>query len=158
MARFQIQHKRDECGKKNNSIIMRKFFLYFILVLLLIWVSLLGVLFIFILYTHSSNDKDIVYSNSRTIGDNLFVETYQIYHGGVYDGDAYEIYLTDSMLFRKKLGDYDDHDWPNVTVSGDIVVVKWNDYQLLRNRVRNCKISKLKEKGYDDLFNKLYVH
>ena len=62
------------------------------------------------------------------------------------------------MSFRKKLGDYDDHDWPNVTVSGDIVVVKWNDHQLLRNRVRNCKISKLKEKGHDDLLNNPYVH
>ncbi|MBQ4441778.1 MAG: hypothetical protein II899_06730 [Bacteroidales bacterium] len=137
---------------------MRKFFIYFILVLLLIWVLLLGALFIFILYTHSSSDKDIIYSNSKIIGDNLFVETYQTYRGGVYDGDAYKIYLTDSMSFRKKLGDYDDHDWPNVTVSGDIVVVKWNDHQLLRNRVRNCKISKLKEKGHDDLLNNPYVH
>lgn len=158
MARFQIQHKGNECGKKNNSIMMRNFFLYFALVLLIIWILLFGILFIFILYTHSSGDKDIVYSNSRIIGDNLFVETYQTYRGGVYDGDAYEIYLTDSISFRKKLGDYDDHDWPNVTVSGDIVVVKWNDYQLLRNRVRNCKISKLKEKGYDDLLKKPYAH
>ena len=142
----------------NNSIIMRKFFLYFILVLLLIWALLLGALFIFILYTHSSNDKDIIYSNSRTIGDNLFVETYQTYRGGVYDGDAYKIYLTDSISFRKKLGDYDDHNWPSITVRGDKVIIKWNDYQLLRSRTRNCKISMLKEKGYDDLLNKPYVH
>lgn len=142
---------------KNNSIIMRNFFLYFILVLLSIWGLLLGVLFVFIWYTLSSSDKDIIYSNSRIIGDNLFVETYQTYRGGVYDGDAYKIYLTDSVSFRKKLGDYDDHNWPSLTVSGDKVIIKWNDYQLLRNRTRNCKISKLKEKGYDDLLNKPYV-
>ncbi len=62
------------------------------------------------------------------------------------------------MSFRKKLGDYDDHDWPNVTIRGDIVVVKWKDHQLLRNRVRNCNISKLKEKGHDDLLKKPYAH
>ena len=140
------------------TIIMKKFFLFFILVLLLIWILLLGVLFIFIASTFNSSDNDIVYSKSRKIGDNLFVETYQTYHGGVYDGDAYEIYLTDSLFFRKKLGDYDDHDWPDVTVRDDLVIVKWNDYKILRNRTRNCKISKLKEKGYDDLLNKLYVH
>ena len=145
-------------AKKNNSIIMKKFFLYSILVLLLIWILLLGVLFIIILITYNSSDNDMVYSKSRKIGDNLYVETYQIYHGGVFDGDAYEIYLTDSLYFREKLGDYDDHDWPNVTVRDGIVIVRWNDYQLLRNRTRKCKISRLREKGYDDLLNKPYVH
>lgn len=115
----------------------------------------LGVLFL--LFTCHSSDNNKTYINSQKIGDNLFVETYQTYHGGVYDGDAYDIYLTDSLSFRKKLGNYDDHDWPDVTIRDDRVVVKWNDYQLLRNRVRNCKVSSLKEKGYDDLLDKPYA-
>lgn len=136
---------------------MKKFFLNLILVLSVIWILLLGTLFIFIVFTYNSSDNNIVYSESRKIGDNLYVETYLIYHGGVFDGDTYEIFLTDSLFFRKKLGNYDDHDWPDVTVRDDIVIVKWNDYQLLRNRTRNCKISKLKKKGYDDLLNKPYL-
>lgn len=148
MARFQIQHKRNVGGKK--SIITRIFSLIFILFMLLIGFTRL--------FTYILSNSNKTYVNSKRITNNLFVETYQVYHGGVYDGDAYEIYLTDSLFFRKKLGDYDDHDWPSLTVRGDIVIVKWNDYQLLRNRTRNCKISKLKEKRYDDLLNKPYVH
>ena len=136
---------------------MRNFFLYFISVLLIFWGVLLGILFIFILLTYSSSDNDVVYSKSRKIGDNLFVETYQIYHGGVYDGDAYEIYLTDSLCFRKKLGDYDDHDWPNVTIKGDKVVVKWNDFCFFRKRVYFCNLKKLKKRNKDDFLQQKYV-
>jgi len=143
MARFHIQHKRNECGKK--SIDMRQVFLLLILILFL------G---LFMFFIHISVDYNKMHIRSDQIGNSLYIETYQVYQGGVYDSDAYEIYLTDSSSFRKKLGDYDDNEWPSITVINDKVIIKWNDHQFLRYRKRNCRISILKRRGYDDFLHK----
>jgi len=45
-----------------------------------------------------------------TIREGLYRESYRVYAGGVYGGDVYTYYLTDSVSFRKYVGKklYDD--------------------------------------------------
>ena len=38
----------------------------------------------------------------------IYEETFQIYSGGVYAGDSYTSYITDSVNFRKLMGVYND--------------------------------------------------
>lgn len=115
------------------------------------------ILFAFILITScTSCKKQKTYMRAEQINDSLYVETYQIYSGGVFDGDSYGIYLTDSIYFREYLGCYDDHKWPLIVKKDDIVIIKWRDAHLLRFRKFKCNINHLKSKGFDDLNDSMY--
>lgn len=56
---------------------------------------------------HSKNNHIATFK----IGDNLYNEKFQIYFGGVYAGDSYIEYITDSINFRKYIGTYNDDEW-----------------------------------------------
>lgn len=96
------------------------------------------------------------YARTYKVSENLYIETYQIHFGGVFDGDSFVAYLTDSMYFRKELGDFDDHDWPDAVVTGDRIIIKWNDFLILRKRVYFCNINKLKRRNKDDYLHTEY--
>ena len=96
------------------------------------------------------------YTRTYKVSENLYIETYQIHFGGVLDGDSFIAYLTDSMYFRKELGDFDDNDWPDAVVTGDRIKIKWDDFLILRKRVYFCNIKKLKRNNKDDYLHKKY--
>lgn len=58
----------------------------------------------------------------------VYLETYQVYSGGVTGGDVYEYYLTDSVHFREFLMKTFDHHLINVVdlSSRHVLVIKWN--------------------------------
>ena len=107
------------------------------------------------LYVSCSSEKP-KYTRTYKISENLYVETYQSYFGGVLDGDSFVVYLTDSMYFRKRLGDYDDLDWPDFVVTGNKIKIKWNDFLILRKRVYFCNINKLRRRNKDDYLHTKY--
>lgn len=111
---------------------------------------------IFLISVCSSCKKQHSHVSTDTISPSLHIETYQIYSGGVFDGDAFEIYLTDSTKFRVYLGDYDEHKWPQIIVQGDAVKINWQDVQPFRHRKFRCNINSLKSAGVDDLTHSEY--
>lgn len=110
---------------------------------------------VFLIICCSSCKRQHVYVDTETIDDSLYMETYQIYFGGVFDGDAYAIYLTDSTNFRAYLGDYNDHLWPRIIVQDDAVKIKWQDVKLMHRKFR-YNLKSLKTKGSDDLTHSKY--
>ncbi len=88
------------------------------------------------------------------LGDSLYVEGYHIYGGGVYGGDVYTEYLTDSISFRKYIGDTEDHESIHTYqyCKGWIIVFKTSENTLSSNQYRLVEtniydIKKLKEEG-----------
>lgn len=67
---------------------------------------------------YSKND----YIGAKKIGNDLYWETYCIYRGGVYAGNTYTRYLTDSITFRLYLGSFEDHEQIGVTLIYDNII------------------------------------
>ena len=68
---------------------------------------------LFIVITITACKGKINYSKDNFIGslkirDSLYREVYNTYKGGVWGGDVYTIYLTDSTTFRKYIGEEDE--------------------------------------------------
>lgn len=65
---------------------------------------------------------------SKKISENIFLEMYQPYTGGVLDGNSYSYYLTDSIKFKKYVGRCDDKEVYRFTVISEdsIKAVKWS--------------------------------
>ncbi|MBQ6725414.1 MAG: hypothetical protein IJQ89_02450 [Bacteroidales bacterium] len=117
--------------------------------------------FIFALLVGACSEKEMEHVRTEQIADSLYVETYQTYFGGVWAGDSYEVYLTDSTSFRKLLGDYDDHLWPAEykVLAGDVIIT-WleNERNISRHlrRTYSCNVKQLKKEGYDDIYKRKY--
>lgn len=83
------------------------------------------------------------------LNDNLFVETYLVYSGGVIGGAVETKYLTDSISFRKYLGKKMDYQEIFISVMDKyrVLVYKINieDYKVLDAEIYD--IDDLKEKG-----------
>ena len=121
----------------------------------------LFIVFIFALLVGACSEKEMKHIRTEQIADSLYVETYQTYFGGVWAGDSYEVYLTDSTSFRKLLGDYDDYLWPaEYKVLGGDVIITWleNEKNISRHlrRTYHCDVKQLKKEGYDDIYKRKY--
>ncbi|HPJ90667.1 MAG TPA: hypothetical protein PK662_01855 [Bacteroidales bacterium] len=110
---------------------------------------------IFILFLTSCNES-INYSKNNHIGtkevaERLYMETYRIYSGGVYGGDVYTVYLTDSAIFRIYLGKEFDHEQIRVAMSDDetVMVYKVNIKGTIIDTIKKefYNISLLKQEG-----------
>ncbi len=87
--------------------------------------------------------------NGLNLKDNLFIERYRIYAGGVLGGDVETVYVTDSLSFRKYLGKQFDDEMIDVVAIRyqSILVYKFN---LHTNKLLNAKIydiDELKKEG-----------
>jgi len=73
---------------------------------------------------------------THTIKKGLYLEFYQTYAGGVYGGDVYTVYLTDSVSFRKYVGkeSYDDQRIYGKEVDEDTYVVYKVEARLFSNK------------------------
>ncbi len=71
---------------------------------------------------------------TKKIEDNLYLETYCTYRGGVYGGDTHTCYLTDSISFRKYLGYYFDHEQVEAFPMNDTII-------FVRKYDRNTNVS-----------------
>lgn len=78
---------------------------------LLIAISVIILIFIVIcLFRDGTNYSKDTPIGAAKITTGLYREVYRIYGGGVYGGDVYTVYLTDSLSFRKYLGKMFDHE------------------------------------------------
>lgn len=67
------------------------------------------ILFFCIVILSCDNHKNKVnHTSTKSICNNLYVERYLPYIGGVFDGNTRSCYVTDSVNFRKFIGTYDD--------------------------------------------------
>ena len=71
-------------------------------------------------------DLDTKQNHIRTdrISSNCFVEHFIAKKGGVFAGNTYVCYITDSISFRNKIDLYDDDETIEYSVKKDFVVVK----------------------------------
>jgi hypothetical protein len=85
---------------------------------------------VFLIYCNQEkrNYDKTEYIISKKISENVFLEMYQPYTGGVLDGNIYSYYITDSTAFRKYIGKCDDKEvYRFVVLSNDsIKAVKWS--------------------------------
>lgn len=79
------------------------------------------------------------------LNDNLFVETYRIYSGGVTGGDVRTVYVTDSTSFRKYLGKKMDYQ--------EVIISKMGKYRILvyKINIENYKVLDAKIYDIDEL-------
>ena len=93
---------------KGGNYTMRKFF-----VIVLLLVSCV-----------SKYSKEHHVSTIR-MGQSLYIEKFKTYSGGVFAGDSYSYYLTDSMTFRKYVGTvfHDDEQISCKLIGSNIVLV-----------------------------------
>lgn len=98
--------------------------------------------------------QDVNYSKEnhlRTIriDESLYVETYNVYNGGVTGGTVETTYLTDSIAFRKYLGKAMDYEliYTFIFQQKMVLVVKINteNYKVKKSEIYD--ISELKEEG-----------
>lgn len=102
------------------------------------------------------SDVDVV--RVLKLSDSLYKETYRIYGGGVYGGDVYATYITDSTSFREYLGKYGDHDMIFCKMSMDsscVYAFYKKDIGILRHLydttfLRSYNIRLLKQKNVFD--------
>jgi hypothetical protein len=66
------------------------------------------------------NTKCCDHVSTDTISKGLYVERYRTFCAGVF-GELTECYITDSAIFRKNIGSYDEHEFFWVTLNGDRV-------------------------------------
>jgi hypothetical protein len=73
-------------------------------------ISAIIIIAIFLIYRNQEKTKydKTEYVVSKKISENVFLEMYQPYTGGVLDGNIYSYYITDSTAFRKYVGRCDD--------------------------------------------------
>ena len=70
------------------------------------------------------------YYGSSVISDGVYLEVYKTYSGGVFSGDSYSFYITDSLNFRKLVAitNHDDERIKRSFVNGEILIVKVKVY------------------------------
>ncbi len=64
------------------------------------------------------------YIRTDRISSNCFVEHFIARKGGVFTGNTYVCYITDSISFRNKIDSYDDDETIEYSVKKNFVVVK----------------------------------
>jgi hypothetical protein len=107
--------------------------------------------FFFVLFTACSSTgkyaKDNLIGVSK-IENNLYCETYCIYRGGVYAGNTYTQYLTDSTSFRVYLGTEEDNEQIKFIFLNDsiIFVYKTIDTHIMTEK-REYNLYTLKREG-----------
>jgi hypothetical protein len=72
-------------------------------------------------YDEKSEDNHLF---TTKVCDNLYVEIFSVYKGGVQGGDVNSDYLTDSISFRLFVGTYDDNRNFYYHCHGDSVVIE----------------------------------
>lgn len=82
--------------------------------------------------------------------EGLYCETYRVFGGGVYGGDVYAEYLTDSVSFRFFVGKYDDNHNLAYEINKDTIIVKHLSYSNIDGAVVINKVEKLTK---DDIRN-----
>lgn len=83
----------------------------------------------FLFYNCTTNLRDKSHHCGTTrVSDKLFVERYTVWSGGATDGDVVSVYITDSSIFRKYIISVKDHNWPDIIVNGDSIIVFTNNY------------------------------
>ena len=88
----------------------------------------------------------------KKIEEGLYWETYCVYRGGVYAGNIYTRYLTDSISFRLYLGLFDDHEQISVVPIGNhtVLVRKYNINTHATIEQKEYNLYTLKQKGKFD--------
>ena len=64
------------------------------------------------------------------IGNNLYLERYEVYGGGVFSGDVLSYYVTDSINFRKYIGSTKSDD--------ERIIIKYTRTQLRIVKYKNA--------------------
>jgi len=108
----------------------------------------------YLLFLSLFSCQDVNYSKEnhlRTIriDENLYVETYNVYNGGVPGGAVETSYLTDSVTFRKYLGKAMDYEliYTFLFQQKMALVVKINTDSYKVKETTIYDISELKEEG-----------
>jgi len=83
------------------------------------------------------------YEKTELLGDGIYCETYRVFGGGVYGGDVYSEYLTDSISFRYFVGSYDDNNNLTYTIKGSVIEIRHISYDKKDGAVIVDKIEKL---------------
>lgn len=65
----------------------------------------LVILFVLITVSCGSCSKELIYSQALADNPNLFLLKYKTFSGGVFAGDSYSYYLTDSISLNMFLGE-----------------------------------------------------
>ncbi len=110
--------------------------------------------FLFVVYfggcSSQSCEDNII--DVEKISDSLYCEEYLYYSGGVYGGDIIYSYITDSILFRKYVGKYDDNSviFYKVLSNNDIKAYKVTDKGLMNHQydtvlLKSYSLSSLKK-------------
>lgn len=83
-------------------------------------------LFIFFLIScRNDRSKDRLKAIIPICNQRLFVEKYEVWGGGAYDGDMISDYLTDSINFRLYIGTFDNaHENYTYVCKGDSVYIE----------------------------------
>ena len=97
---------------------------------------------LFLAGCYNDNSKK-EHKNTELIGNDIYCETYRVFGGGVYGGDVYSEYLTDSISFRYFVGSYDDDNNLAYTLEGDTIEIKHVSYDTKDGSVIISKVEKL---------------
>jgi hypothetical protein len=88
---------------------------------------------------------------SKLLDNNVFEEKFKSFSGGVLMSNTYTYYVTDSITFRKYLGDCDDKEFFRCHVKGDSLVVlktSWRNSSFEKTiNTSYFSIDKLKKEG-----------
>ena len=74
---------------------------------------------------YDETDKSRYDTTTEVCDGSLFVETYIVYDGGVYGGQTYADYLTDSTNFNVFIGTYDDDEILSYKCQGDSIYISF---------------------------------
>lgn len=85
---------------------------------------------------------------TELISKTLYCEIFLVHGGGVFGGDKYAEYLTDSSLFRYFVGEYDDNGNISYEISNnDSTLIRYLNYDDSDGSVNVYKVDSLSHKG-----------
>ncbi len=89
-----------------------------------------SIIFLLLLFTACVNEDSFEYLRTDILGNGYYVERYIYCRGGVYAGDSYICFLTDSAGFRKKIDIYDDDEILEYLVEDEKITIVIRPYKI----------------------------
>ena len=104
------------------------------------------IFFIFVLCSFSCNIISAVncceHVSTNSISKGLYLERYRTFCGGALTSDNYDCYITDSISFRQRVGDYDDDGYFDAKLNGNKIETYNIQSSLVPDTVAKKTISK----------------
>lgn len=96
--------------------------------------------------------QDLNYVNTYELDGGIYYEKYEDNNEGVYAGESYYYYLTDSSLFRKYIGYCKEGEWITVE-SGENGIYSSSKYSSWSGKQKNSELIEAKKYNISELRN-----